>query len=57
VPSAGATWQDLVSAGYQLLPVTSDVALLRDGGLQLLAELRGQTGRVAAGTNTPRPRY
>ncbi|MCB8881224.1 2-dehydro-3-deoxyglucarate aldolase [Acidisoma cellulosilytica] len=45
VPSAGATWQDLVRAGYKLLPVTSDVSLLRDNGLQLLAELRGAAGQ------------
>jgi 4-hydroxy-2-oxoheptanedioate aldolase len=52
VPSAGATWQDLVRAGYKLLPVTSDVALLRDGGLQLLAQLRGETRQASSG-----PRY
>lgn len=52
VPSAGATVQDLVRAGYRLIPVTSDVALLRDSGLQLLAELRGKTGQA-----TSMPRY
>jgi 4-hydroxy-2-oxoheptanedioate aldolase len=56
VPSAGATWTDLLCAGYQLLPVTSDVALLRDGGLQLLAELRGQTDTPEDAKDIPRPR-
>ena len=30
VPSAGATWQSLIEAGYSFLPVASDVSLLRD---------------------------
>ena len=57
VPSAGATWSDLVRAGYRLLPVTSDVALLRGGGLQLLSELRGQTGAAASGKDPGTARY
>lgn len=40
VPSAGASWQDLIAAGYRFLPVTSEVSLLREGSLQLLKALR-----------------
>ena len=55
VPSAGATAVDLLRAGYQLLPVTSDVSLLRDGGVQLLAELRGQAAKPGDGKKLPPP--
>ncbi|HET6607603.1 MAG TPA: aldolase/citrate lyase family protein [Rhodopila sp.] len=48
VPSAGATPHDLVRAGYKLIAATSDVALLRDGGLQLLADLRGGAAQSQA---------
>lgn len=41
VPSAGASWQDLLATGYQFLPVTSDVSLLRDSSVQLINALRG----------------
>ncbi|MCB8876861.1 HpcH/HpaI aldolase family protein [Acidisoma silvae] len=46
VPSAGATPQDLVLAGYKLIAATSDISLLRDGGLQLLAQWRNEASQT-----------
>ena len=37
VPSAGATWRDLLESGYRLVPVASDVGLMRDAALDLRA--------------------
>ncbi len=55
VPSAGASWQDLVESGYQLIPFASDVGLMRQGALSLLdAQRRHCAGRAAA-TSEPRP--
>lgn len=48
VPSAGATPQDLVQAGYSLIALTSDVMLLREGSLRLLADLRGAAQQTPA---------
>jgi len=39
VPGAGATWQSLFASGYQLVPLTSDVALMRDAALAVVNEL------------------
>lgn len=50
VPSAGATWRDLFAAGYQLVPVASDVGLMRDAAMACIREqldfraLRGTGG-------------
>jgi 4-hydroxy-2-oxoheptanedioate aldolase len=40
VPSAGATWQNLLEGGYRLLPVASDVGLLRDAAAACVREQR-----------------
>ena len=45
VPSAGATWQELVDAGYKFVPVASDVGLMRDAALAVVAEQRRYRGR------------
>ncbi|TPJ30177.1 MULTISPECIES: aldolase/citrate lyase family protein [unclassified Mesorhizobium] len=42
VPSAGATWDELLAAGYNLLPITSDVTLLRDAAADLVRVQRGK---------------
>ncbi|MDQ0467751.1 HpcH/HpaI aldolase family protein [Labrys wisconsinensis] len=48
VPSAGATWQSLFEAGYQLVPVASDVGLMRDAALACVdQQLRFRAGRGA----------
>jgi hypothetical protein len=38
VPSAGATWQNLLQSGYRLVPVASDVGLMRDAALACVRE-------------------
>lgn len=38
VPSAGADWQSLIHAGYRLVPVASDVGLMRDAALAVVRE-------------------
>ncbi len=45
VPSAGATWQELVDAGYTFVPVASDVGLMRDAAMAVVAEQRRYRGR------------
>ena len=40
VPSAGATWQALFQAGYQMVPVALDVMLLRDSAQASVREQR-----------------
>ena len=59
VPSAGATWEALLEAGYQLLPVASDVGLLRDAAMAVVAEQRRHRRREseAGSPATPRPTY
>lgn len=44
VPRTGTGWRDLLDSGYQLIPVGSDVGLMREGGLGLLDELRRHSG-------------
>ena len=46
VPSAGATWQELVASGYRLVPVASDVGLLRDAAIGIVDEQRKYRGRT-----------
>jgi 4-hydroxy-2-oxoheptanedioate aldolase len=47
VPSAGATWQNLLESGYRLVPVASDVSLMRDAALACVREqLRFRAGRA-----------
>jgi hypothetical protein len=38
VPSAGATPKELFAAGYQMVPLAVDVALLRDAALACVRE-------------------
>lgn len=38
VPNAGASWRDLFEAGYNLVPVASDVTLMRDAALACVRE-------------------
>lgn len=38
VPSAGASWQSLLETGYRLVPIASDVSLLRDAALAVVDE-------------------
>jgi 4-hydroxy-2-oxoheptanedioate aldolase len=38
VPGAGASWQSLFEAGYQFVPLASDVGLMRDAALALIGE-------------------
>ena len=38
VPSAGADWRALLESGYRLIPLASDVGLMRESGLALLRE-------------------
>lgn len=45
VPNAGADWKALVDAGYRLVPVASDVALLHGAGLDVLSEVRREQAR------------
>jgi 4-hydroxy-2-oxoheptanedioate aldolase len=53
VPSAGATWESLLDSGYRLIPVASDVGLMRDAALACVREqLRSRARR---GQSTPRP--
>ncbi|TPI67261.1 4-hydroxy-2-oxovalerate aldolase [Mesorhizobium sp. B3-1-8] len=42
VPSAGGTWDELLAAGYNLLPIASDVTLLRDAAADLVRAQRGK---------------
>ena len=53
VPNAGASWRDLFEAGYNLVPVASDVSLMRDAALACVQE---QVGRRDAATGTAAPR-
>lgn len=53
VPSAGASAADLFAQGYALVPVASDVTLLRDAALACLAD-QGRI-REGEGTGAPRP--
>ncbi len=45
VPSDGATAAELYAAGYRLVPVTSDVSLLRAAGLAVVREQVAALGR------------
>ncbi|MDQ0393653.1 HpcH/HpaI aldolase family protein [Labrys monachus] len=63
VPSAGATWQSLIGTGYRLIPVASDVSLMRDAALAVVreqVEFRRQGaapgGGAPGGQNAPSPR-
>jgi len=52
VPSAGATWQNLLESGYRLVPVASDVGLMRDAALACVREqLRFRAGRAKLATS------
>ncbi|CAM5762278.1 2,4-dihydroxyhept-2-ene-1,7-dioic acid aldolase [Labrys miyagiensis] len=61
VPSAGATWQSLVESGYRLIPVASDVSLMRDAALAVVREqvrfrkerLDSTVGDTSLVTDTP----
>ena len=44
VPSAGASWRELFDAGYNFVPVASDVSLIRDAALVCVGEQRGHPG-------------
>ena len=50
VPSAGASADELFAAGYNLLPVASDISLLRDAAAETV---RTQLDRRANGTKAP----
>jgi 4-hydroxy-2-oxoheptanedioate aldolase len=50
VPSAGAGWRELFESGYRLVPVASDVALMRDAALACVDEQRGHQK-----TSKPKP--
>lgn len=45
VPSAGATWQGLVDAGYRFIPAANDVVLLREGALAAVRDYAAPRGR------------
>ncbi|WP_158818908.1 HpcH/HpaI aldolase/citrate lyase family protein [Methylocapsa sp. S129] len=52
VPSAGATWRELLESGYRLVPVASDVSLMRDAALACVREQLGfRAGRANPTTN------
>jgi 4-hydroxy-2-oxoheptanedioate aldolase len=58
VPSTGASRAELVQAGYQLIPVTADVALLRSGAKSIIAELQNpQTGGTRAAASSRASSY
>lgn len=57
VPSAGATWQDLLAAGYRLVPVASDVGLLRDAAVAAVAEQRRHRGIAGPAPAPPARTY
>ncbi|HWK43902.1 MAG TPA: aldolase/citrate lyase family protein [Stellaceae bacterium] len=63
VPSAGATWQSLFESGYQLVPLASDVTLLRDAALACareqarFRESRSGSATTEAPAVAPRPTY
>jgi 4-hydroxy-2-oxoheptanedioate aldolase len=47
VPSAGASWRALIDGGYRLVPVASDVGLMRDAALACVREqLQFRAGRA-----------
>jgi 4-hydroxy-2-oxoheptanedioate aldolase len=49
VPSAGATWKELFEAGYHIVPVASDVPLLRDNARAIVREQDAFHGRTRPG--------
>ncbi|TPJ99493.1 4-hydroxy-2-oxovalerate aldolase [Mesorhizobium sp. B2-5-9] len=53
VPSAGATSDELFATGYNLLPMASDVTLLRDAAADLVRTQRGRhVGHLSAPTKS-----
>jgi len=57
VPSAGASWGDLVRRGYKLIPMAADVSFLRAGAKEAVEQIRSARANGEAPEARPASTY